>query len=131
MACILIVDDDSCVRTAVKKILRNEPYEIIEAANGREAVKFFHQTKIDLMITDLVMPEKEGIETILEIRQNFPGVKIIAISGGGKCGMDLYLSIAKDLGANDVLSKPFKIGDLLNSVRKVMDCGDRPRNTFS
>lgn len=128
MACILIVDDDQCVRTAVKKMLRNEPYEIIEAANGREAVKLFNHTKIDLMITDLVMPEKEGIETILEIRQGFPDVKIIAISGGGKCGMDLYLSMAKDLGANDVLSKPFQIGDFLKSVKKVMDCGDSPIN---
>lgn len=125
MTCILIVDDDPCVRTAVRKILRNEPYEIIEAANGSEAVNFYRQTKIDLMITDLIMPEKEGIETILEIRQGFPDAKIIAISGGGKNSTDLYLNMAKDLGAQYVLSKPFQIADLLNAVRKLVACGDQ------
>lgn len=127
MTCVMIVDDDPCVRNAIKKILRNEPYEIIEAANGCEAVYFFRQTKIDLMITDLVMPEKEGIETILEIRQGFPDVKIIAISGGGKSNTDLYLNMAKDLGAQYILSKPFQIADLLNAVRKLLDQGDHPK----
>ena len=127
MTCVLIVDDDPCVRNAIKKILRNEAYEIIEAANGCEAVNFFRQTKIDLMISDLVMPEKEGIETILEIRQGFPDVKIIAISGGGKSNTDLYLNMAKDLGAQYILSKPFQIADLLNAVRKLLDQGDHPK----
>jgi CheY-like chemotaxis protein len=121
MARILIVDDDPAVRSTLRKIFRNEPYEILEACNGIEALQSCRQNPVDVMITDVVMPDKEGIETIIELRRDFENIKIIAISGGGKRRVDIYLSMAKSLGADYVFNKPVPIGDLLDAVRKLMD----------
>lgn len=117
---ILIVDDDSAVRATLVKIFRNEPYVIMEATNGREALKLCQKNQVDLIITDIIMPEMEGIETIMEIRKQYSDIKIIAISGGGKRGADIYLSMARELGADCIFDKPVPIGDLLNAVRILM-----------
>jgi len=115
---ILIVDDDVQVRSFVAKLLETEGYHVIQACNGKEAQNCCRQISIDLMITDLVMPEQEGLETIYAIRRSTPGLPVIAISGafGGT-----YLDLAKKLGADAVLKKPFEPGAILGEVRRQLD----------
>ena len=114
---ILIVDDEAQVRSFLGKLLEIEGYDVLEACNGREAQAQCRKTKIDLLITDLVMPEQEGLETIHAIRQHLPQVPVIAISGafGGT-----YLELAKKLGADSAFRKPFEPGEILAAVRKLI-----------
>ena len=118
---ILIIDDDTSVRAVIKGALSDEGYEVLEAADGKEGLKSYQNSPTDLVITDLVMPEKEGIETIIELRREFPTVKIIAISGGNRYGIDSNLNMARRLGAKRTLTKPFKIPELLAAVRVVLE----------
>jgi CheY-like chemotaxis protein len=120
MAHILIVDDEPDVVSTIIKILRHEPCDVAGVSNGEEAVEYCRKNPVDVMITDLVMPVKEGIETILELRKTYPNIKIIAISGGGKKRTDTYLSMAKNLGAQYVFNKPVPIHDLLKAVRTLL-----------
>lgn len=120
MARILIIDDDMAVRAVIKGALSDEGYEVLEAADGNEGLKCYQNSPTDLVITDLIMPEKEGIETIVELRREFPEVKIIAISGGTLYGSSDNLRMAERLGARRTLTKPFKIPDLLEAVREVL-----------
>jgi len=114
----LIVDDDEIVRKLIVKMLKDEKYEIIQATNGKKALNILAENKdIQLVITDLIMPEMEGIETITHIKKDYPHIKIMAISGGGKGSPNSYLSIAKRLGANETLSKPFVKHQLLNGIK--------------
>ncbi len=114
---ILVIDDEPSIRALIKKILSNEAYSIIEAENGVEGVDIVNvDPEIKLVITDLIMPEKEGIETILELKQIRPQIKIIAISGGGKGNSQDYLSLAENIGADVTLSKPFIKKDLLDAI---------------
>jgi YesN/AraC family two-component response regulator len=92
----------------------------LEAANGKIGMHLQRENLVDLVITDLSMPEKDGIETIRELRRDFPDVKIIAISGGGRAGADGYLSVAKTIGANRTLSKPFDLKKLLDAVAELI-----------
>jgi DNA-binding response OmpR family regulator len=103
---ILIVDDDPQIRKLLGAILKRDGYGIITAANGRQALQELDKQAVDLVITDLLMPEKEGIETIMEIRHKFTGMPIIAISGGGRLNPQTYLKIAKSLGAVRTMTKP-------------------------
>jgi CheY-like chemotaxis protein len=114
---ILIIEDDAGVRTMIKRALTFNDYEVLETANGKEGLACYQHSPTDLVITDLIMPEKDGIETIIELGRNFPGVKIIAMTGGSESS----LRCAKHLGANRTLAKPFKISDLLEAVRKVLE----------
>jgi CheY-like chemotaxis protein len=120
MARILVIDDDSSVRAMIKGALSDEGYEVMEAADGKAGLKCYQNSPADLVITDLIMPEKEGIETIMDLRREFPEVKIIAISGGSRYGSDSNLRLAERLGAIRTLAKPFKIPDLLEAVREVL-----------
>ena len=104
---ILVVDDEESLRLLLSRALQKAGYEVVTAANGAAAVELFRAQPADLVITDLVMPEKEGIETILELRQLQPGLKIIAMSGGGYMEAQDYLQMAGKLGAMGTLSKPF------------------------
>jgi CheY-like chemotaxis protein len=112
---ILIVDDDAQVRCFLAKLLDIEGYDIIQACNGKEAQACCRETSFDLMITDLVMPEQEGLETIHAIRQHWPRFPVIAISGafGGS-----YLELAKRLGADAVFHKPFEPAGILAEIRR-------------
>lgn len=103
---ILIVDDDPQIRKLLGAILKRDGYGIITAANGRQALQELDNQAVDLVITDLIMPEKEGIETIIEIRRKFTGMPIIAISGGGRLNPQTYLKIARSLGAVRTMTKP-------------------------
>ncbi len=116
---ILIIDDDQQIRLLLKKIFEKEGFRVIEAQDGNEGIRKFREKGADLVITDLVMPEKEGIETIIELKKEFPDVKIIAISGGGLNIPDAYLDVAKFLGAIHTFSKPFVPADLLAVVDQI------------
>jgi CheY-like chemotaxis protein len=118
---ILVIDDDEPIRELLRTILEREGYRVLEAPDGDEGLKQFTETPTDLVITDLIMPGKEGIETIRDLRQKFPGVKIIAVSGGGRIGPDSYLKMAKGVGALRTLSKPFDRTVLLKTVEEVIE----------
>ncbi|MFP4381877.1 MAG: response regulator [Candidatus Sumerlaeia bacterium] len=118
---ILVVDDDDQVRELIQDILCHYDYELTLAQNGREALKLCQKDEPDLLITDIVMPEMEGIETIIQIRKKHPRLPMIAISGGGQISSDVYLAMAKNLGASRTLSKPFTKSELLDAVSKALN----------
>jgi len=114
---ILIVDDDADVRLVIRRMLEQDGYDIVEAGDGREALALAGQKHCDMLITDLIMPEQEGIETIQTFHQQYPQVKIIAISGA--YGTD-YLRIAKHLGAHEVMQKPLRLEAVLSAVSRLL-----------
>jgi DNA-binding response OmpR family regulator len=121
MARILIIDDDDQVRKMLRLTLNAAGFDVVEAHDGKVAMKLFHQDPlVDLVITDLIMPEKEGIETIIELRRDFPNVPIIAISGGGRIDPEDYLVLAKKLGAKITLEKPFSRKDIIDAVNELI-----------
>jgi two-component system chemotaxis response regulator CheY len=116
---ILVIDDDTIVRETIIHILEDEAYEVVSAEDGARGMVVFRSEQPDLVITDIIMPEQEGIQTIAEMRKAKPDAKIIAISGGGRIGKADFLSMARALGAMDVIPKPFDPDELLTIVR---DC---------
>jgi len=120
MARILIADDDQQVRVMLKMTLERAGYEVIEAEDGNEAVKQFKSGQPDLVVTDIVMPEKEGIETIMEMRALNPDVQIIAISGGGRINPEDYLSWATKFGVKETFIKPVDRDLLLKAVEGLL-----------
>jgi len=120
MGTILVLDDDEMILETISIILKNEGYDILTGTNGNEGLKLCGEHKIDLVITDIVMPDKEGLETIGDLRRRFPGIKIIAISGGGRIGPKNYLQLAEKLGAQKTLEKPFTKKDILLAVQEVL-----------
>lgn len=119
---ILVIDDEASIREMVSKMLSDEKYEIFLASNGNEGIKIIkEESDINLVITDIIMPEKEGIETIFDLKRYYSDIKIIAISGGGRIGAESYLYTAKELGADLVLQKPFIQQDLLDAVHKLLN----------
>ena len=122
MKSILIIDDDIDVRHCIRDILEQSGYDVLEAENGMVGLGKFRQSKTDLVIIDLFMPEKEGIETIIELRKEFPELKILAISGGiPGYGPDHFLNIAQKLGADRSLDKPFNMAQLITAVEELID----------
>jgi len=117
---ILIVDDDALVRDALHQILARAGHDVEDAADGTAALQAYRQRPCDLVITDLVMPNTEGLETIASLRRLDPHLRIIAISGGGRGRADDYLELARKLGANRVLAKPFSGEDILTIVADVL-----------
>ena len=120
MTRILVIDDEESVRTVLRQMLEKEGYEIEDAEDGAVGLKLLHEHLPDLIITDLFMPEKEGIETMIEVRKHFPQVKIIAISGGGRMGKLDLLPMAESFGAQRTLAKPFERKELLETVKEVL-----------
>ena len=114
---ILVIDDDSQIRELLRKILEREGYEVFLAQDGEEGVKLQRQTDADIIITDIIMPEKEGIETIVEIKRDSPETKIIVISGGGRLDATSLLEMADRLGVHYSFEKPFDRQELLAAVR--------------
>lgn len=121
MARILVIDDDDTVRLSVRLALEDADHKVEEAADGLEGMNLFRNHPADLVITDIFMPEKEGLETIDEIKQVAPQTKIIAISGGGRMDPEDYLEIAMRVGADYSLLKPFDIQVLVNAVDDLLD----------
>jgi DNA-binding NtrC family response regulator len=117
---VLVVDDETEIRTMVLHMLNRDGYEAVGAGEGGEAVRLQRIAPADLIITDLIMPGQEGLETIMEIRRLFPKTKIIAMSGGGHAGVLDFLPVATQLGAARTLPKPFTYEQLLGAVREVL-----------
>jgi len=121
MAKILVIDDEPSILLMIKKMLEKEGHEVDLALNGREGMELFENIKPALVITDIIMPEKEGLETILELRKKNPGLKIIAISGGGRISPEGYLPGAKLLGANMVFQKPLVPKEFIAAVALLLN----------
>jgi DNA-binding response OmpR family regulator len=123
---LLVIDDDQVVRHALKQILEKAGYDVTCAADGEQGLAAFRQRRPDLVITDIIMPETEGIEAIIEMRATTPHVPILAISGGGRIDKIDFLRIAKELGATDTMAKPFDADEFLVKVRACLK--DNPSN---
>ena len=117
---ILVIDDDAAILEVVNEILKREGYEVASVTNAREALEKFQDGRFDLVITDLFMPDKEGLETILDLRRKDREVRIIAMSGGGSIGANDSLSMARKFGAKQTLTKPFSRSELLAAVAMVL-----------
>jgi CheY-like chemotaxis protein len=114
---ILIVDDEAAVRHVLKRKLEQCGYDVCEAADGNEAIRALEAEPFDLVITDIIMPEKDGIETICFLRAKQPQVKVIAISAPSN---QLFLESAEGLGAERIFTKPLKLADLAQAVGQLL-----------
>jgi CheY-like chemotaxis protein len=114
---ILVADDDDRVRYTIRARLEQAGYDVHEAANGSAAIQALYALPFDLVITDILMPDRDGLETIMHVRKRTPHTKVIAISGAADA---LFLADAAGLGAHGVLSKPFKPNDLLLMVQNLL-----------
>jgi DNA-binding NtrC family response regulator len=120
MARILLIDDEACIRRPLQLLLERAGHEVFAAANGREAVRLWRESSGDLVITDIHMPEKDGLETIVELRQLTPRTPILAMSGGHQNGRVDVLGDAVQLGAFRTIAKPFAIRDMLEAVEQLL-----------
>jgi DNA-binding response OmpR family regulator len=121
VANILLVEDEELIREMLTEALETEGHKVQIAVNGREAVNNYVQERVDLVITDIIMPEQEGIETIMQLRKANPQVKIIAMSGGGRTKGDDYLALAKKLGAKHTFAKPLDVHEFLTAVAATLN----------
>src|SRR4030042_6801337 len=117
---ILIVEDEKDVREMLRISLARKRYTVLEAQNGKDAITYFKPAVTDLVITDLIMPEEDGLKVIMRLRELKPSLKIIAISGGGKAGPASYLNLATALGADAVYSKPFSVNDMIKKIEELL-----------
>ncbi len=120
MSSILVIDDDELFRTALAEALASQGFNVTQAADGDLGLKLFNAQPTDLVLTDIVMPNKEGIATVRELRRAHPGLGIIAMSGGAAANAPLYLDLANGLGADCTLQKPFPLTVLIEAVTAVL-----------
>ncbi len=116
MATILVIDDEQSVRSRLNRALSQAGYEVREACNGREGLDQYRESPTDLVITDILMPDEDGLEATLELTREFPEARIIAMTGGS--GERNFLDVAKLFGARRTLTKPFELEKLLGVVRE-------------
>ena len=116
---VLIIDDDPLVRYTLSKILTSNGYDVVTAVNGERGFASLVDENPEVVITDLIMPEQEGIETIIRIRRERPDIRIIAISGGGRYGNFDLLPMAQSLGADAIVAKPFEAEELLGPLQRL------------
>lgn len=120
MATILVIDDNDMFCEMLKQLLENEGYEVILASDGNSGIKQFQQRKPNLVICDIIMPEKEGLETISLLQEIQPGIPIIAVSGGGRIGPETYLELAQIMGARKTFTKPLVNREFLAVVAECL-----------
>ena len=120
MAHILIIDDDPQILDMLGQTLKREGHGVVKALDGKEGLKLYREKPTDLVITDIIMAETEGIEIIMELQRDFPDVKIIAISGGGRIEPEEYLYIARTLGVQKTFAKPIERDELLKAVNELL-----------
>jgi CheY-like chemotaxis protein len=120
MAQILVIDDDNEFRTVLCAALEGAGHEVYQACNGREGLECYREQPVDLVLTDLIMPDIEGVETIRELRREYSNVRIIAMSGGGPTDADEFLDDADKFGAANRLQKPFSRSHLLDMIDRVL-----------
>jgi CheY-like chemotaxis protein len=131
MARILIIDDESQIRSMLRLMLERVGYEIAEAPDGIEGIRQYRENPADLIITDLIMPNKDGIGMIIDLKKEFPKVKIIAMSGGGVNRPEGYLDGAKKLGATRTLTKPIDREEMLKAVKESLNDTTAPAESSS
>ncbi len=117
---ILVIDDDELVKNMISSVLRKNNFEVVSASNGVEGVNVAKKVEPNIVLTDMLMPDKEGVETIIEVKQALPEVKVIAMSGGGQEKNMTFLQMAKKVGADCVLQKPFKPSDLVSMIKEMV-----------
>lgn len=128
MTQILVVDDDVHIRKLICKALEKSGFEALGAADGKEAIIQFGTHRPEMVITDIIMPDMEGTETITQLRQMDPDVKIIAISGGGFVQPEFYLGLAKKMGADQIIRKPIDLHEMMDKIEALLSPG---KNTTS
>lgn len=121
MPLVMVVDDDVQIRQLLGQVMRRQGYEVIEADDGDVALRLFRERPADLVITDLLMPNKEGLELIQATRQIAPDVKLIAFSGGGRFDQGAVLKFAEGFGADRVFTKPVPLAELQKAVAELLD----------
>jgi DNA-binding response OmpR family regulator len=126
---ILVIDDEVGIRRAVRTVLELAGYEVREARNGQDAMRLWREEHSDLVITDIHMPDKDGIETIMELRALSPDLPIIAVSGSGEKKSRTLLQDAKLSGPVWTMDKPFGLNELLNRVSEVLERAERRENS--
>lgn len=117
---ILIIDDEELMRLMLIELFKANGFEASGASNGSEGIDMLANDDFDLVLTDLVMPEKEGVETIKDIRASYPKIKIIAMSGGGRLNGVDYLELASALGADKTFQKPFDRKEIIAEVKSLL-----------
>jgi CheY-like chemotaxis protein len=120
---VLLIEDEPLLRDTLREAFEGAGFELTEAANGKEGIRSFETAPADIIVTDILMPEKDGLETIIDLRKRHPGLKILARSGGDRTGNRQYLRIAKEFGAVRVLPKPFRPKEILTVVEEILAAG--------
>lgn len=118
---ILVIDDDELILMACRNLFKKEGFTVLEASNGNAGLDLYKQERPDIVITDMLMPDKEGLETITDIRTFDPASKIIAMSSGGTTQNMSFLQLAKKIGADYVLKKPFKPAEILAVTKQMIN----------
>lgn len=127
VASILVIDDDANIRALLRRWLERDGYSVIEAEDGEVGIRVFREHLPEVVITDIIMPHKEGLETIMDLHREFPGAQIIAISGGGKVmSGNACLHLASRLGAVRAFSKPLEMPKLLEAIRELLSSQEAP-----
>jgi DNA-binding NtrC family response regulator len=119
MPAILLIEDDVSMRSMMIDFFAQKNYLFHAASNGSDALKLIKEKRFDLVITDIIMDNKDGLEVIRAIKNSYPEIKVIAISGGGKLSAEIYLKIASLLGAVSIFQKPFSMNDLLKEISNI------------
>jgi CheY-like chemotaxis protein len=120
MARILLVDDDDLSRSTIHQMLERAGHDVISTGHGSEALKICQDRPVELVVTDLIMPDTDGLELIQELRRAAPAVRIVAISGGGRVNANEYLTVARKFGASAILAKPFSNLELREAVERAL-----------
>ena len=120
MACILIIDENAPTRDILRRALERAGHEVVAASDGRVGIEHQRTMPAEVIITDILTPEQEGLKTICELRRDFPTTGIIAMSRGGQIGCDTLLTVAERLGAQRVLQKPFGLRDMLDAIHQLL-----------
>ncbi len=120
MAKILIIDDDDQFRRMLCQMMERAGYEVLDAPSGNDGIRLFQENTVDLVVTDIIMPDTEGIETIEKLKEEFPDIRIIAVSGGGRVSPKTYLDAAKIIGAGRSFAKPIDQEEFLKAIRELL-----------
>jgi DNA-binding NtrC family response regulator len=118
---ILVVDDEAEIRSSVRRILETKGHQVTEAPDGKTALRHFAGNPADLVISDVYMPDMDGIEFLIRVREAFPEAKIVVMSGGGHMTKEKVLGAASLLGAAEILEKPFTIEEILEVVGRTLE----------
>lgn len=120
MPTVLLIDDEKSILEVMRNSLAKAGYTVLSAGDGKEGLELLRSESVDAVVTDIIMPEKEGIETIIEIRREWQDLPILAISGGGRTRQMHFLEMSRNFGADRVLQKPFKPSDMITELNDLL-----------